>query len=352
MRINLRVFSPAVLILSVALGGCGDAPAPAPEPPEPPAAPEPSVTSATPAASEASASEPEARTRRAIFVREPGGEIRRVSPLRVGGEPALFEFAHIHPDGQSVIYCGGGVWPPRIWITDLRSGRSRPISPPNLAAFYPAWSGDGKRIAFSVWKVDQPGHHPWKKVWESNPPGPSHIYVMDADGTGLRQVTEGDGVVDFRPCFSPDSSSVLFVSRRPQQGIWEVSLEVDAEPTLVIADAQRPWFHPNGRSIYFHRGDRLYWSPVGSGKATPVMEDALGISHGAFVTPNGHALLFHSTRGSLKATGKKTMRLWVLPFGKKPRLIKTPGIVGASHATSSRDGTVAFDGSRWVESSS
>ena len=63
---------------------------------------------------------------------------------------------------------------------------------------YPAWSPDGKLIAFS-----------------SNRFGEPDIFVMRADGTGLRRLTvTPKWVTDTNPRFSPDGKHIVFASNR------------------------------------------------------------------------------------------------------------------------------------------
>lgn len=60
----------------------------------------------------------------------------------------------------------------------------------------PAWSPDGKLIAFT-----------------SNRDGPQHIYVMNADGSGVRRVSQGT-FNDVTPAWSPDGNWIAFASFR------------------------------------------------------------------------------------------------------------------------------------------
>jgi Tol biopolymer transport system component len=63
---------------------------------------------------------------------------------------------------------------------------------------YPAWSPDGRLIAFA-----------------SDRPAEREIYIMRADGSGLRQLTRTKPYVDdTQPRFSPDGRFVLFTSNR------------------------------------------------------------------------------------------------------------------------------------------
>ena len=60
----------------------------------------------------------------------------------------------------------------------------------------PAWSPDGKQIAFTSTRGGRP-----------------QIYVMDADGKNLRRVSQGDAA-DFSPTWSPDGNWIAFASFR------------------------------------------------------------------------------------------------------------------------------------------
>jgi Tol biopolymer transport system component/uncharacterized protein YjbI with pentapeptide repeats len=64
----------------------------------------------------------------------------------------------------------------------------------------PAWSPDGKKIAFS----------------KSTPGGLSSIYVMNADGSGdPKRLTTERGARDTDPAWSPDGTKIAFQSTRP-----------------------------------------------------------------------------------------------------------------------------------------
>lgn len=67
---------------------------------------------------------------------------------------------------------------------------------------YGAWSPDGARIAFMSQEADASGNDP-----------DYNIYVVNADGTGLRQLTDALGVDGF-PSWSPDGIRIAFTSTR------------------------------------------------------------------------------------------------------------------------------------------
>ena len=71
--------------------------------------------------------------------------------------------------------------------------------------WYPSWSPDGKRIAFSS---DRQGDF-----------GSFEIYVMDTDGGNQRRLTN-DPQYDGSPSWSPDGKRIIFVSER--DGNYEI----------------------------------------------------------------------------------------------------------------------------------
>ncbi|MCH8966670.1 MAG: PD40 domain-containing protein [Planctomycetes bacterium] len=82
-----------------------------------------------------------------------------------------------------------------------------PQNPPNVPTWsiHPSWSPDGERI-----------------VYASTFSGSSQIWMMNADGTYRRQLTEtADPLSSDNPVWSPDGSRILFDTNRaapPQAG--------------------------------------------------------------------------------------------------------------------------------------
>jgi Tol biopolymer transport system component len=64
-----------------------------------------------------------------------------------------------------------------------------------------AWSPSGTHIAFTSYTPSEGGQ--------------TDIYVMNADGSGRTRLTDDPGM-DYYPAWSPDSSRILFVSRRTE----------------------------------------------------------------------------------------------------------------------------------------
>jgi len=79
-------------------------------------------------------------------------------------------------------------------------------------SYSPAWSPDGSRIAFTSSRVDT-----W---W---------IYVMNADGTNLQQITQnpyGAFAGDFAPAWSPDGEFIAFARRDNTSGVTGTNIYI------------------------------------------------------------------------------------------------------------------------------
>ena len=74
---------------------------------------------------------------------------------------------------------------------------------PSRAGSGPAWSPDGRRIAF-----------------HSKRDGNPEIYVMNADGSGVTRLTY-NGARDLVTAWSPDGRRIAFYSNR-DGGNWEI----------------------------------------------------------------------------------------------------------------------------------
>lgn len=106
-------------------------------------------------------------------------------------------------------------------------------------------------------------HYDAKKILFSYRPGGSehyHLYEIEVDGTGLRQLTDGD-FDDVEPCYLPDGD-IVFVSSRCNRFVscWLTPVAIlyrcDAEGKNVhavsgnIEHDNTPWVLPDGRILY------------------------------------------------------------------------------------------------------
>lgn len=92
-----------------------------------------------------------------------------------------------------------------IYLTNLRTGRTRPLIATPQSEFTPAWSPDGERIVFAAaWCAD---------CW-------GDIFIADADGSNVRQITRFRDAFTWNPAWSPDGRWIAFASNHGDNGTW------------------------------------------------------------------------------------------------------------------------------------
>jgi TolB protein len=101
----------------------------------------------------------------------------------------------------------------------------------NLGVANPAWSPDGEHIAF--------GHGGTGDGFGNFPSGdsfvPAQVFVMDADGSDPRRLTETQAVSEYDPTWSPDGSEIVFVSS--EHGIVAVPVAGGTARTILASDS-------------------------------------------------------------------------------------------------------------------
>jgi Tol biopolymer transport system component len=129
------------------------------------------------------------------------------------------------------------------------SGLVRITTSPFGGSSQPSWSKDGKQIVYvrASTRLDP------------NLPAPSdaEIYVMNADGTGSKLLTDNNSP-DFAPSWSPDGRQIVFVSARDHIGTGGSDLySMNPDGTGVtrltrqLGDVDYPSWDPHGRKIAF-----------------------------------------------------------------------------------------------------
>lgn len=155
----------------------------------------------------------------------------------------LPRFPSISPDGSQIVFS----WRGDLWKTSSKGGVAERLTSHPLDDLNSAWSRDGKRIAFSSTRV-----------------GGSNFFIMNADGTGIRQVTQTDrqtALVGFGT--DDDGNEVLTATgllepesyRSPRP--YLVRTAVGSPPDFVrVHDAYGmfPVVSPDGKKVLFNRG--------------------------------------------------------------------------------------------------
>ncbi|MEI7542978.1 MAG: DUF5050 domain-containing protein [bacterium] len=160
----------------------------------------------------------------------------------------------------------------------------------NLQKVNPAWSPDGKKIAYGAYKDGE-------KI---------KIYVIDADGKNLKRLTN-NSASDFGPSWSPDGSKIVFTRATGINGesgkIFTIDADGGNEKHLTKGSDKEndicAVYSPNGIKIYFTRNFEFYtMNPDGTGQKSLKCKKT-GLSQ--VWSPNGKYIIFtaNGEKGSI-----------------------------------------------------
>ena len=200
------------------------------------------------------------------------------------------------PDGRQVAFSRYRIDGPlpSLFVVGIEGGEPRPLPVPGRGG-YPAWSPDGRSLAFARLRRRT------REVWTAR-----------LDGTGRRRLGYGD-----QPSWSPDGRRIAYVApsrgcrsiftSRPDGGDRRRLVRM-APPT---ARCTEPWFKypvtrnpysvfspdwsPDGRRMAFGNGRRLIVREVGSGRMRSIRSRA-GVPVDVDFSPDGRFLLYGGGR--------------------------------------------------------
>jgi Tol biopolymer transport system component len=221
----------------------------------------------------------------------PGGQLRRLT-----SGPAADLSPAWAPDGRRLAFRSDRDGNDEVYVMNADGSRQRNLTRNPASDYSPAWSPDGRRIAFAtaradptgndLWLMDADGTHPRPlvqqdgideyPVWSRDGSrlafgctlgrvlpsqvGDFEVCVVNADGSGLRRITDAAGI-SAAGGWSPDGRRVVFASSRDQD---PDGVSACGDLYLVDADGSHltrlsngpasdcgPSFTPDGRHVLF-----------------------------------------------------------------------------------------------------
>ena len=162
--------------------------------------------------------------------------------------------------------------------------------PPAFLNINPSWSPDGRFVVFETRRHGEP-----------------QIYVMEADGSGLRRLTR-NASSDTHPVWTPDGREIVFDSHR--DGTWNLhAIRPDGtgERQLTFpgdvrtkAFARHPAISPDGRKVAFDSDrdgrEQVYVMDLKTGATGRLTHADAHEGHAAW-SPDGGTIWFGSNRG-------------------------------------------------------
>jgi Tol biopolymer transport system component len=206
---------------------------------------------------------------------------------RLTDSPGLDAFPAWSPDGERIVFASerDGNW--ELYVMDAGGAHQRRLTNTLEDESSPAWSPDGEKIAYVTGVID----------------GYETIHMMNADGSGRKQLAEGNG-----PSWSPDAARIVYtVYPANEEGSLFVmnadgSRQRDLKPSVLEkvfalgpADEEPAW-SPDGKKIAFASEDdgEIYAMNVdGSGRTR--LTDIPGYDHWPPTwSPDGTRIAFTS----------------------------------------------------------
>ncbi|MFT3735595.1 MAG: Tol-Pal system beta propeller repeat protein TolB [Rhodocyclaceae bacterium] len=140
------------------------------------------------------------------------------------------------PDGKRIAYVSFALKKPIIYVQTVATGQRYVVANFKGSNSAPAWSPDGRRLAIVLTKD-----------------GISQLYMINADGSGLRRMTESVAI-DTEPCFSADGRWIYFTSDR-SSGPQIYRMPVDGgDATRVTFEGSynvSPRISPDGKTLAY-----------------------------------------------------------------------------------------------------
>jgi Tol biopolymer transport system component len=129
-------------------------------------------------------------------------------------------------------------------------------------------------------------------AFSSNRSGAWRIWVVNADGSELKQLTQQDtDGHDVDPVFSPDGKSILFTSTRGgKAGVWRM-LADGSKPERICDGDQAEW-SPDGAKIVFRRNERVFTRDLANGREKSLSPDDWPHCSGPAWSPEGKSVAF------------------------------------------------------------
>jgi Tol biopolymer transport system component len=200
-----------------------------------------------------------------------------VKPLGRGHSPAW------SPDARRIVFADSPEDPESSYVFSMNAdgtGRARLSDGP--ADSHPSYSPDGRRVIFVSEREDSA----------------KRLYVMNADGSGERRLFASGLRAETVPAYSPDGRAVAFVgqtlsaARRIEYNVYVVGadgaglrqltdgLQLDPGDTLA--------FSPDGRAvIYTHGRDLMMVRTDGAGRPVNLTNSADREEYGPAYSPGG-----------------------------------------------------------------
>ena len=231
-------------------------------------------------------------------------------------------FARVSPDSS------GGRWYSRIWLLDVATTEARVLpldSTQKLEQRDPAWTPDGKQIAFVAASAANPNGGP--------------IWLVDAQGGHATQLSHASKPA-IAPDFAPDGKRIAFLARdsADRLQVWVQDVAGTSAPVRLtkhddVASTRVRWTHDGSALVYSADGKLQKTEARGGNPVVIPFEAHLAITRATYdrrrvwADEPGDSAVARAFLGlALSPDGKRIAalalgKLWIMPVGGEPRAV-------------------------------
>ncbi len=233
-------------------------------------------------------------------------EPRAGGAIRVPGTAAWDRSPAWSPDGTKIAFLSFRKGDGEIYVMDGDGSNVRELTFSLATDDDPAWAPDGRSIAFESYRTGDP-----------------EIWIMRADGGSQRQLTSSAGF-DGDPAISPDGSRIAFTSTRDgNRELYVMNADGSGQRRLTFTGGvvsipevesvdENPAWSPDGSGIYFDStrdGNVEIYVMRADGSGQTRLTDSPGLDALPVPSPDGRQILFSSERDERGARRMWTMNV-------------------------------------------
>ncbi len=217
-----------------------------------------------------------------IYVMDDDGSNQR----RVTVHPGVDEYPAWSPDGKKIAFVSNrnnvNKDHSQIWVIDA-DGKNPIRLTDGLLDTYPDWSPDGTKILYDAYLV--PEHHDL---------APGGITVMDADGKNKRLLKKAGGL---HPSWSPDGKRIAFIAGRNGGEDHHIYvMDIDGRNRMQLTHdfvhKRLPSWSPDGKRIAYV-GNNVIWVVDSDGENPMELTLDVSAEHPTW-SPDSESIAFHS----------------------------------------------------------